>query len=717
MNVKKCSLLICAALLLGLLPGCGVQSGTKESAGGTEWITTTQEYYPFSAGVKLTGAARLGNRLLFSGKRDGGFVIGAAEYKTGGEGAVNFSDTAAISLDKPEAEDEARLYGVASDGKSCFYILTGEAPKTYTQDGRQMTNPAYSGRYAVLKYSADGKYLDAMRISDWAGSDVAGISAAADGSLVIYGSDYVSSLKWQGGEPKPQRFGSGVMVLSVSPCSKGFFVSTYIWNAAKAEYFILDVNGELTQQAVEPPEDGTPDAGSCASVMGLDGETVLSESGVFFLYDFQKQTRSKLMRWNMGDYSSDDCACACRLSERSFACQIRGCDYLLIASQVSRPKKERSEVNVAVFGSDYDAKIRLEQLNDISTDYVYKYETYPAESLDRLLLALNSSDPPDLLLFGADYGEGGSFDAAGSDCFDDLYTYIDSDSELSRNSFLPNLLTAMSVNGELRVLTDCVSVKTVAARVSDVGDGSAFAPADYNRMVSNGGKYKSVFGSYMSRQNLLLCLADLSVGSDFVDRGRGVCSFDSPEFTAMLKWCADMGNDVPDGSTLPTWGAAESLLSCEEISTPERLNVIHDNLGGDYVFVGFPLGQLSGSYYSIPAGCQGMAILKHGKNKAGAWEYIRSRLSMSAQSKFSSELPVIQKALTRSAESVLDADAMKKLDGLLEGTRSAAAYADKPLRDIIMSEGEAFLAGAQTAENAAVRIQSRAGIYLSEQYG
>jgi hypothetical protein len=61
--------------------------------------------------------------------------------------------------------------------------------------------------------------------------------------------------------------------------------------------------------------------------------------------------------------------------------------------------------------------------------------------------------------------------------------------------------------------------------------------------------------------------------------------------------------------------------------------------------------------------------------------------------------------------------ATKKLDGLLTGTRSAAAYADKPLRDIIMSEGEAFLAGAQTAENAAARIQSRAGIYLSEQYG
>lgn len=42
---------------------------------------------------------------------------------------------------------------------------------------------------------------------------------------------------------------------------------------------------------------------------------------------------------------------------------------------------------------------------------------------------------------------------------------------------------------------------------------------------------------------------------------------------------------------------------------------------------------------------------------------------------------------------------------------------DQAILDILLFESEAFYSGAAAAAEAAERIQSRAGIYLSEQYG
>ena len=55
---------------------------------------------------------------------------------------------------------------------------------------------------------------------------------------------------------------------------------------------------------------------------------------------------------------------------------------------------------------------------------------------------------------------------------------------------------------------------------------------------------------------------------------------------------------------------------------------------------------------------------------------------------------------------------------LIELSHSIDGFAqpDQAILDIALFESEAFYSGAATAREAAERIQSRAGIYLSEQY-
>ena len=55
--------------------------------------------------------------------------------------------------------------------------------------------------------------------------------------------------------------------------------------------------------------------------------------------------------------------------------------------------------------------------------------------------------------------------------------------------------------------------------------------------------------------------------------------------------------------------------------------------------------------------------------------------------------------------------------GLLENTRGADRCSDSQVRDIILECGQAYLAGDKSLEETVELIQSRASIYVSEQYG
>lgn len=263
-----------------------------------------------------------------------------------------------------------------------------------------------------------------------------------------------------------------------------------------------------------------------------------------------------------------------------------------------------------------------------------------------------------------------------------LYTFIDADNELSRESFLPNLLEALSVNGELHELWQDVTVNTLAARTSDVGSGIGLKVEDYERIVASSEKYEAVFQSFMSKENLLKWVATIGISS-FIDKENGTCNFDNQDFSQMIAWCASMGNDVPEGSDYSSLDISEVLLSVEMISTPDRLKTIRENFGEPYVFVGFPITENRGNFYSNGYnGC--MAIPKASRNKEGAWEFIRSQLIESTQLNVKYSLPVNLSALKHMAESVLTDEELDLFMGLLNDTKYVENYNDSAVRDIII---------------------------------
>lgn len=346
--------------------------------------------------------------------------------------------------------------------------------------------------------------------------------------------------------------------------------------------------------------------------------------------------------------------------------------------------------------------------------YEYQITHYDYGEHERYIADLTAGDAPDLVLFRArPFGEYPGLDV-NNEYYDDLYEYIDADDTLSRDSFLPNLLEAMSRDGELKFLCRQVTIATFVARRSAVGDGYGLLPSDYERILAENERYLSLFDTFVTKSSLLDSVCIISE-SAFTDRENASCDFDNDYFRSLLEFCNSSPYDeFIDGQSVSI-GFENALLTPERISSVVRFNVMPGVYGDDPVFVGFPDGDMGCSYYICGLG---YAIPAQSSNKEGAWAYIKHMLSVEAQRYVTAGLPVILEAFELALEDGdVSEDMQRKALELLERTKYAESVQDARLKEIIADSCRNYFDGTATLDDTVDIIQSRASVYMSEQYG
>ena len=346
--------------------------------------------------------------------------------------------------------------------------------------------------------------------------------------------------------------------------------------------------------------------------------------------------------------------------------------------------------------------------------YEYKITHYDYGEHERYIADLTAGDAPDLVLFRTTpFVEYPDLDV-NNEYYDDLYEYIDADDTLSRDSFLPNLLEAMSRDGELKFLCRQVTIATFVARRSAVGDGYGLLPSDYERILAENGRYLSLFDTFVTKSSLLDSVCIISE-SAFTDRENASCDFDNDYFSSLLEFCNSSPYDeFIDGQSVSI-GFENALLTPERISSVVRFKVMPGVYGDDPVFVGFPDGDMGCSYYICGLG---YAIPAQSSNKEGAWAYIKHMLSVEAQRYVTAGLPVILKAFELALEDGdVSEDMQRKALELLERTKYAESVQDSGLKEIITDSCQNYFDGTATLDDTVDIIQSRASVYMSEQYG
>jgi len=430
-----------------------------------------------------------------------------------------------------------------------------------------------------------------------------------------------------------------------------------------------------------------------------------------------------------------------------------------------KASKERKTITIAnINGLGNDIGNAVAYFNMTSSEYritsvdysVYKTDENPNGAIDQLLKEFGAGKYPDLLLIpnGLDYNN------------------------LVRKGFMANLYD-LGFDGDLMVqsvremsefaggLYKLPMTFTYTALLSRDGTKS-LSLADLPQLYKTYGN--SLFPQ-LERDNLIRYLWSAGALGKFIDYESAKCDFNNAEFVAFLNFLRDYNNEMPLGTTigrmnmagldnqqLTKGGDAEYFVASSgyyNASLPEY----HFLFDGDYTFCGLPTTDGSGVVintqyeFGITKGSAHpeaaleflMLLFDSIEAENYLWQYIHlsaneriftSRLddhlnggkhisyySMS-QNKFTTLEDRTNTTSENFAKTREDANnividvTQAEIDAFTEAILNADVHPadDVGVTDIISDELTPFLAGQDTAENVAHRINSRVGIYLAERY-
>lgn len=395
-------------------------------------------------------------------------------------------------------------------------------------------------------------------------------------------------------------------------------------------------------------------------------------------------------------------------------------------------------------------KVRI-QLKDYSEFNDPENDDYTA-GRTKLLTEIMSGQVPDLVnLYELPYRQ-----MASKGLLEDLYPYLDSDKELKREDFFPNLLQALEVNGGLYQITGSFNVQTLVGAARVVGDTPGWTYQQLLDALATMPDGCDPMDMYTTRGDMLqtLLCADLDHYVNWTD---GSCSFDSEDFIELLEFTSRFPAEIPENME---WENPSTRLSQgRQMLTGAYLYSVDSMVWNDVQFgkegctyIGYPTNDGVGSFMDLSAG---YAMSAKCQNKDAAWQFLRSFLTEDAQLNAWNGLPArqdvyqarLQEAMTpryqtnEKGEVMYDGNGkpiempigsywgengeeiqifamnQEQADKLWEAvtTCTKVREQDDAIYNIVLEQAQAYYSGQKSAQDVARLIQSKVTIYVNEQ--
>ena len=421
---------------------------------------------------------------------------------------------------------------------------------------------------------------------------------------------------------------------------------------------------------------------------------------------------------------------------------------------------ERTVLTLATMGLDSDTRARVLEFNRTSGTHrieVRDYSEYNtagdiSAGLGKLNTEILAGNMPDLL----DVSSGIPLRRyASRGMLEDLWPYIESDGELGRDGVMERPLRASEIGGKLYQVFSRFTIETAAGAPSAVGDKMGWTLEELKAALSKQPAGCGVLGAGETRSSILETLfADRL--DQFVDWETGKARFDSPEFQAILEFCASFPTQAPasgeaadDDYTRVANG--EQLLLPVHLNDLQSIQLYRALLGGGVTFVGYP-GEGGAVTFGVEGG---MAMSASCADKEAAWNFLRQTLLPAGENSTPHfDFPVNRSDFERAAEKSMALSYLKDETGntvtgpdgepILEGTAyvfvggqvielkpaaqddydqvmalyeaaDSLASRDENIWSIVRECAGAYFTGDQSAQSAAQTIQNRVELYLNEQ--
>lgn len=213
----------------------------------------------------------------------------------------------------------------------------------------------------------------------------------------------------------------------------------------------------------------------------------------------------------------------------------------------------------------------------------------------------------------------------------DIWELIDADPELSRDDLMTHFFDALSVDGKLYQVTSSFSINTVVGRSDVIGDADSWTLEEMLAAYETMEEGASLFGEMDTKDSMFFTIITRS-SNDFVDWENSQCSFNSQEFIDLL----NLVNQFPEEFDYENYNwndySSEGLRMrmrkqlVQSVSLSSFNDILYYNTMCDGLsnYIGFPSSSENGSNFSVYGG---LAISASCANMDAAWEFVRRQLT------------------------------------------------------------------------------------------
>lgn len=647
-----------------------------------------------------------------------------------------------------------------------YATSNGEAYLSYTEyfsDDSDPENYVWEEHYYIAKIDSQGNITSKIdAASEYGVSYISSFKVLKDDTIVFYANDSIYHVDGEGKIIAKKEVTAGTYINSFFLLKDGTFCVSY-WGDDGMDK-IKKVNADTLEfgEDIEVPF-------TMWNYSIMDGndkyDILLRSSGSICGFNFGDSEPKELFNMINSDVNTSYFNSFAQVSDDCFVGTYNDYDYTTeqnnttVAKYTKIDPSEYVEKTILTLGCIYlDSSIRSHVVNFNKKSDKYRitikdYSVYETEDdynagYNRLNSDIASGQSPDIIIAN---DSSMITNYASKGLFVDLHKYLDNDSEINKADIWPNLIAACETDGKLYELVPSFNVQTLVGRKALLGDRTGWTMDEMLAFQDTLPEGTTLLES-MSREGFLSQIL-YSQGKDYVDMGKATCTFDSPEFKALLSYCATLPKqDDLDitydegyyGEYSTQWRTGKVAIYnwyCSDASSYQEL--IKGYFGEDITIVGYPT--TDGSNGSLLSFYSSLGISSKCKNQDGAWEFVKSFWSNDYQSSQRWGIPASmaqfrEKAMettkrpswtlpdgtveyydntfwTGTGEIVMDPLTEAEVDefiAFIASVTKKAGGVDEEIGKIINDETESFFNGQKSVDDVATIIQNRVSTYIKE---
>ena len=506
-------------------------------------------------------------------------------------------------------------------------------------------------------------------------------------------------------------------------------------------------------------------------------------------YAAKTDTKEKLVDWLACDVDTNNMSGYAMLSDSRVAALMQDWStdpttyQLIVLHRVDASEiKEKKVLTLACMYLDWNLRSMIVEYNKTNDEYrinVVDYSEYATDDdynagVTKLTTEIISGSVPDIFLTSNLPID--KYAAKG--VIADLNTFMDGGNGLSRDYFVPQVMSALEKDGKLYELPTSFSVQTAYALSSIASQYDTWNVAAVQDAMTQLQEGATVFSDGWTKNTALSnCLSrNLSA---FVDWTTGKCEFDSEAFQQLLAFCNSFPAETSDGDGAIAYAPSADIAVDDAMWDSDATRITNGKqlmstigmysfdsyiwnvyaIRDKITFTGYPTEDGSGSSFELQ---MPMAISSVTKYPDAAWDFVCSIIKKMntidennyyygfpiSQAAFDAEMTDIMteqyqldengeqvdwdgdgepdKAIRGSYETMENGETVYKdvyaltqedidqILGVINNTRSVYDY-DQEILDIITDEVAAYFAGDKDVQTTASMIQSRVNLYVQEQ--